>query len=207
MSSISAIYDAWRSCDRCRLSCGRTGCVVVGAGAVPAPLLVIVDAPTAEDARTGMPLSGPEGAWLLAEFTRMQIDPHWCAIAPLVACRPPEGRAPLYDEVEVCRERLDAVARLVKPYAALLLGRTALTAVTGETELTKKQGRWLEVLAPKALLGIPALAAFHPIALMSSRRSPGVTDLEAFRAALEVLAAYLKESVRVGGREDVRQET
>jgi len=187
--ALDRLSQTWAACARCRLHRDRTR-VVVGSGAPTASLLIIAEAPSRQDDQTGQPFSGAEGGVLVRLMRQAQLDVADCFITYLVGCLPPEGRPPCYDEVEACLPRVNEVAAVVRPKAVLILGGTALTALTGEQGITRWRGRWLTIATPVELIRVPALATYHPATLVPGRlRDP--QELSVAQADLESMHRYL----------------
>jgi len=103
------------SCTKCPLSQGRHK-VVFGNGPVPCDLMLIGEAPGADEDEQGLPFVGRAGQLLTQILASVGIKrPDDIYIANTVKCRPPNNRAPLTTEQEACRPYLEAQIRLVKP--------------------------------------------------------------------------------------------
>ncbi|HAB29411.1 MAG TPA: uracil-DNA glycosylase, partial [Gemmatimonadetes bacterium] len=90
------------SCQRCRLAKGRTR-VVFSDGNPQARLMVVGEAPGANEDRTGLPFVGQAGKFLdllLASVDLSRKDSVY--ICNVLKCRPPGNRDPMADEIEHC---------------------------------------------------------------------------------------------------------
>lgn len=185
---LERICSRWSGCKQCVLHLARTT-VVVGEGAAPAKLMMIGEGPGAEEDRTGRPFVGPAGQLLRNSAVKAGIDMAQTYITNIVACRPPENRTPMPDEIEECKPRLDALVAVVQPRAILLLGGTALTVIMAKSGITKHRGKWAETrwLWRGVWTQIPTTATFHPAGLLPGRlRSP--EDMALFMADLGAAA-------------------
>ena len=98
-ASYEELRSAALSCDRCRLSESRTQ-AVFSDGAVDARLVVVGEAPGANEDRTGIPFVGAAGRYLdllLATVGMSRKDSVY--ICNVLKCRPPDNRNPMPDAV------------------------------------------------------------------------------------------------------------
>ncbi|MBM3490415.1 MAG: uracil-DNA glycosylase [Alphaproteobacteria bacterium] len=165
----------------------RTATNLVFADGVPgAPVMLIGEAPGAEEDRQGLPFVGASGQLLdrmLASIgLSRQRDVYITNILPW---RPPGNRKPTAAETTMCIPFLRRHIELAAPAVLVFLGGTAAQALLGVSEgITRLRGRWLD--CPAAGRTIPALATFHPAFLL---RTPAAkrqawSDLLALKARL-----------------------
>jgi uracil-DNA glycosylase family 4 len=147
-------------CTRCRLAQGRKK-VVFGAGDPGAELMLVGEAPGAEEDRQGLPFVGASGELLTRILAAMELTRDEVYIANVVKCRPPENRDPQPDEIAACASYLAAQIEIVAPKIVVALGRVAAqTLLACTTPLGRLRGRWHEVQ------GIPTYVTYHPSALL-----------------------------------------
>lgn len=185
---LERIARAWQGCDKCVLSgCGRQN-IVIGNGSELSGLMIVGEAPGADEDAQGVPFVGPSGKLLrkVANDVGIEIGDE-AYITNIVACRPPQNRVPMPDEIEACRPRLEALVNAVKPNAILVLGGTALTSVIGKQGITRQRGKWFDTKWKwrRKDTVIPAIATFHPAAVLRSQKSEQKQQFEA-----DLVAAY-----------------
>lgn len=190
MITIDRIEDAWAECTRCPLSqCGRRK-VVVGAGPTPCQLMLVGEGPGEAEDERGIPFIGPAGKLLRFCAQSQNIDLRTEAyITNMVGCRPPDNRIPLFNEIDACRARLEQLAVVVQPKVILILGGTALMALTGKQGITRARGKWLETEWTWKMKThrISVIPTFHPAGLLPNRlKEP--RDLELFKS--DIKSAY-----------------
>jgi len=179
-------YDELRAlagtCTKCRLSEGRTQ-VVFSDGHPNARLLVIGEAPGANEDRTGLPFVGPAGKLLdllLASVgLSRETSVHICNV---IKCRPPENRNPRPDEIEACTPFLRRQIELVRPEVILGVGAFAAQFLTGTDKgMGKLRG---EVYSYE---GTPVVVTYHPAALLRNQGwiRPTWDDLQLVRRLLD----------------------
>ena len=176
------LRDAALACIRCRLSESRTQ-VVFSDGVVDARLVVVGEAPGANEDATGLPFVGAAGQFLdllLATVDLSRKDSVY--ICNVLKCRPPGNRNPLPDEIEACSPYLRRQLEVIAPRALLAVGSFAAHALTAETRpLGQLRG------TVHAYEGIPLVVTYHPAALL---RNPGWTrsfwdDLQLLRQVMD----------------------
>src|SRR3989339_1720758 len=151
------------TCPRCVLAQTRTK-VVFGTGPVPCNLMLIGEAPGADEDLQGEPFIGRAGQLLTKILESINVKrPDDIYIANTVKCRPPENRAPLGSEQEACRPFLEAQIRLVKPKIILLAGAPAVRAILKmDIPMTKIRGTWQKLPGTD----IAVFPIFHPAYLL-----------------------------------------
>jgi len=177
------LRDTALSCTRCRLHEGRTQ-VVFSDGPSDARLMVVGEAPGANEDKTGVPFVGQAGKYLdllLATVGLGREDSVY--IANVLKCRPPGNRNPMPDEIETCSPYLRKQIDLVRPQALLAVGSFSGQLLTGreKTALGKLRGQ------VHAYHGVPLIVTYHPAALL---RNPKWTrlfwdDLQLLRGVLD----------------------
>ena len=170
------------SCQRCRLAKGRTR-VVFSDGNPQARLMVVGEAPGANEDRTGLPFVGQAGKFLdllLAAVDLSRRDSVY--ICNVLKCRPPGNRDPMADEIELCSPFLKRQIALVAPEVILAVGTFAAQLLTGTNRpLGKLRG------SVYAYEGVPLVVTYHPAALL---RNAGWTrstwdDLQLLRQVMD----------------------
>ena len=135
-------------CQRCELAASRQQ-VVVGRGNPAARLLLIGEAPGAEEDASGQPFVGRAGRLLEQLLAAAGLDSKRdLYISNVIKCRPPGNRKPSRAEIAACLPWLEQQIARQRPALIGLLGATALEALLGlKGGITKLRGQWLEPLA------------------------------------------------------------
>jgi len=162
-SIFKELYAA--RCSKCPLSASRNS-FVFGAGNVDARLMLIGEAPGADEDRLGMPFVGAAGKLLTELLEACSLDRKKDVfIANVLKCRPPANRTPGDAEIVACLPLLRRQIEVIAPSVLLLLGRTAAHAVLGTASaIGTLRGKQLDYR------GIAAFVTYHPAALL---RTPG----------------------------------
>lgn len=159
-----ALRSAVAVCQACDLCATRTQ-TVFGVGNREAPLLVIGEAPGADEDRAGEPFVGRAGQLLNRMLSSIGLPRQQVYIANILKCRPPGNRDPRAEEILRCQPYLYRQIELIGPRVILALGRIAAQSLLGPDQpLARLRGRWFE-LGPRA---IPLRITYHPAYLLRS---------------------------------------
>lgn len=147
-------------------------------------LLILGEAPSAEDLRSGRPFSGPAGVFLDRMLAAIGMDRTSAYISLLCPRRRVPGPPPP-DAIVADLELTRAHIRLAAPRLILLLGANPVQALTGSADpISRLRGSWLGVDAGAGT--IPALATFNPAYLLRrpEEKAKAWADLLALRRRL-----------------------
>ena len=157
-ATLDALYAALDGFEGCSLRATATN-TVRPSGNPAAGLVLIADAPGAEDDRTGAAFSGPPGQMLDRVLGSIGLDRSAMLLTHLVPWRPPGSRAPNEAEVQACLPFLHRLLALTRPRRILLVGAGPAKALAGATEGVRRlRGRWLPVAVEGAEAPAQALA-------------------------------------------------
>ena len=150
------------ACQACGLWETRTQ-TVFGVGRPDADLMLIGEAPGADEDRQGEPFVGRAGQLLNRMLAAIGLDRGQVYIANILKCRPPGNRDPKPEEAAACRAFLMAQIERVRPRIILSLGRISAQHLlaTGEA-VGRLRGRWFS-FGPDA---VPLMVTFHPSYLL-----------------------------------------
>ncbi len=180
--TLEKFKEKIQSCEQCSLGSTRQN-FVFGVGDQKANLLLVGEAPGAEEDKQGEPFVGRAGKLLdkiLAAIGRSRDkDVYICNV---LKCRPPNNRDPLPSEVELCEPYLIHQIRLINPKLIVALGRVA-----GKTLL--KVDEPLKAMRSKLhnYHGTPLIVTYHPAALLrnSGFKRPTWEDFQWIQSILE----------------------
>jgi uracil-DNA glycosylase family 4 len=176
-----------RACTQCALHATRTN-PVFGVGNPRAELMVIGEAPGAEEDRQGEPFVGRAGQLLNSMIRALNFERDQVYIANVLKSRPPGNRDPLPEEVRACLPFLQRQIDLIRPRLLLAVGRIAAqNLLATDTPIGRLRGAVHHFGARNT----PLIVTYHPAYLL---RSPGEkrkawTDLKFVRAQLTRLRA------------------
>ena len=171
------------ACVLCGLHQTRTQ-TVFGVGAPDARLMIIGEAPGADEDRMGEPFVGRAGRLLNAMLGAVGLARDSVYIANIIKCRPPKNRDPKPDETASCAPYLKRQIELVQPKVILAVGRVAAQNLLGTTTAI---GRLRGQIHREPVSGTPVLVTYHPAYLLRSPGEKGKSwqDLKRTRRMLE----------------------
>jgi DNA polymerase len=165
------------TCLKCPLGHTRTK-FVFGVGNPRATLMLIGEAPGADEDLQGEPFVGRAGQLLNKILEAVNFRRDEVYIANILKCRPPNNRNPLPEEAELCLPYLRKQVELIGPKAILCLGLVAAQNLLGTKEsLGRLRGRVLQFGT------VPVMVTYHPAALLRNPawKRPAWEDVQALR--------------------------
>ncbi len=176
------IAAACRTLDELRAALENfTGCglrdtatqLVFADGAEDTNLMLIGEAPGAEEDRGGRPFIGPAGQLLDKMLASIGLDRTKLRIVNVVPWRPPGDRTPSDSEIAVCLPFLRRHIALVRPGCVVLLGAVAAKAVLGQAAtaagIRRLRGHWRQLEIPGMDGEIACLPSYHPAYLLRTQ--------------------------------------
>lgn len=164
---LAALRDAIAAFDGSPLRETATN-LVFADGAPESGLMLIGEAPGAEEDRLGRPFVGQSGQLLDRMFASIGIrrEDGGFYITNILPWRPPGNRTPTDAEINLFLPFVLRHIALVRPRRLVLLGGvSAKTLLRAKEGITRLRGRWQDV-AVEGLGTVPALATLHPAYLL-----------------------------------------
>lgn len=151
-----------RRCTRCPLHATRTN-PVFGVGDRNASLMIVGEAPGAEEDRRGEPFVGRGGQLLDQMLRAIGLARGAVYITNILKSRPPGNRDPEPEEAAACEPYLERQLELVSPGVILAVGRVAAQhLLQTDQPLGRLRGGWHRY-GPR---NTPLLATYHPAYLL-----------------------------------------
>ena len=189
-TSLDSLRAAIAAFDGCALR-DTASHLVFAEGDPASDLLLIGDAPGADDDRSGTPFAGPAGAYLDKMLGSIGLQRAQLMLTPLIPWRPPGDRPPSAAELALCLPFLHRLIALVEPQRLVLLGSLAARTVLGQAAARRRtRGTWQEAAIPGLPGTLPALPTFNPAGLMRTPadRRAAWADLRLLRRTLDTAA-------------------
>ncbi len=183
-STLEELNSKICNCQKCSLGATRTK-FVFGVGKPNADIMLIGEAPGADEDAKGEPFVGRAGQLLTKILEAVKINREDVFICNILKCRPPNNRAPLPEEMQTCEPYLKKQIEIIKPKIILCLGRVSAQAIlqTKETltNLREKVHHYEN---------IPLMVTFHPAALLRNPnwKKPTWEDVQNFRKLYDSLS-------------------
>jgi DNA polymerase len=185
--SLAALEAAIAGFEGCALKRTATNTVIAD-GNPAAPLMIIGEAPGADEDRVGRPFVGRAGQLLDRMLAAIGLDRSGVLITNVIYWRPPGNRTPTADEIAACLPFVLRHIALVRPKILVLAGGTAARALLPPGPgITRLRGNWFDLAIPGLDDPVPTLPMFHPSFLLRApeRKREAWRDLLALRARLD----------------------
>lgn len=160
---LAALRAAIEAFDGCELKRGARN-TVFSDGAPKARVMIVGEAPGADEDRQGKPFVGRAGQLLDRMFAAIGLSRHeeGLYITNILPWRPPGNRTPEPAEIAVMMPFVARHIELANPEIVIPMGNVSCQGLLGRQGITRLRGQWTEAL------GRPALPMFHPAYLLRS---------------------------------------
>ncbi len=189
-TTLAELEAAVASFEGCALR--KTATHTVFADGTPhAPVMVIGEAPGADEDRIGKPFVGRSGQLLDRMLAAIGLERQRNVyITNVMFWRPPGNRKPTEAEIALCLPFVWRHIALGAPRVVVLSGGTATSAILGRAEgITKLRGKWFDLPVPGLDSPVPALTTYHPSFLLRTpaRKSESWRDLLELQSKLNLM--------------------
>jgi len=184
LAALKATMEAFDGC-ALKQSCRST---VFADGNPEASVMLIGEAPGADEDRIGLPFVGASGKLLDRMLASIGLDRGSAYITNVVPWRPPGNRTPTPGEIELCLPFIQRHIELVDPQIVVLLGGAPAHALLARNDaMYRLRGRWIDYASSGLSRPIPAIATYHPAYLLRTPAHKRETwlDLLAIRKRLD----------------------
>lgn len=173
-AALAALREPGVRCCRCDLCATRTQ-VVFGEGSPNAGVLIIGEAPGAEEDKYGHPFWGKAGQMLNSILDEVGISRDEVWITNTVKCRPTlvqgkrvSNRPPRTPEIKACTIWRVGELDIIKPKVVCCLGAVAAKAIMGrDVKMTLERGQWLQFPLPvEGMEESEVIVTYHPSYIM-----------------------------------------
>lgn len=151
---MAAVVDS--NCLSCGLHSSCTTYRMSGQGPLPCDVMIVGEAPGAQEDEQGKPFVGRSGDMLNDMLDGIDWTRDRIRITNAVRCRPPGNATPTTEQIKACNGYLQKEIADCQPNIIITLGATALTAVAGRYTLSKVRGTVIKVN------GISVVPTYHP---------------------------------------------
>lgn len=183
-TDLQTLRSLISNCTKCDLHKTRTN-FVFGVGNPNAKVMVIGEAPGAEEDAKGEPFVGRGGQLLNKMLLAIGFPREEVFIANILKSRPPGNRDPQPAEVAMCEPYLHKQIDIIKPKLIICMGRIAGTNLlkNGIDTLAKMRGNIYDFRGAKVMV------TYHPAALLRNPnwKAPAWEDLQQFRRLYDEL--------------------
>lgn len=164
--TVAELAEALAAFDGCPLKQTATN-LVFADGNPSARIMVIGEAPGADEDRAGKPFVGVSGQLLDRMLGWIGLDRNKAYITNVLFWRPPGNRQPTPAEIAACLPFVERHIELISPDILLLVGGASAKTLLARGEgITKLRGRWFQYESAGMSRPIPALPTYHPAYLL-----------------------------------------
>ena len=162
LEELRAILDRF---DGCGLK-GSASRLVFADGTPGSKLMLIGEAPGAEEDKLGLPFVGRSGQLLDRMLAAIGLNRTQVYIANIVPWRPPGNRTPTPVETQICLPFILRQVELSNPDVLVTIGQPSTGALLGVQGIMKNRGRWFPFQT--GTREIRAMPMLHPAYLLRS---------------------------------------
>ncbi|HLN22861.1 MAG TPA: uracil-DNA glycosylase [Patescibacteria group bacterium] len=184
LAELKAVMESFDGCDL-KQKCQNT---VFADGNPEAAVMLIGEAPGADEDRIGLPFVGASGKLLDRMLASIGLNRGSAYISNVVPWRPPGNRTPSPGEIEMCLPFIQRHIELVDPQIVVLLGGSPAHALLARNDaISRLRGRWIDYSSSGLSRPIPAIATYHPAYLLRTpaHKREAWLDLLAIRKRLD----------------------
>ena len=139
--------------------------IVFSDGNPNSKIMLIGEAPGANEDEEGLPFVGRAGALLDKMLAAIDLDRKKVYISNIINYRPPDNRRPTDEEIKRYLPFITKHIEIISPKILVLLGSTAMNALIGnEVVISKMRGKWIEKRFGNCKTSV--IITFHPAFLM-----------------------------------------
>ena len=148
------------SIENCKLR-NNSKNIVLGEGNIDSPIMLIGEAPGEIEDKVGNPFKGESGELLDKMLIAINIKRQNIYTSYAINFRPPEDRKPTSQEIKRYSNFLKEHIYIIDPKIIILMGSTAMEAVTGINEkISSERGKWKEIILNNNTY--PLMITFNP---------------------------------------------
>ena len=148
----------------CNLKNNATN-IVFSDGNPKSKIMLIGEAPGANEDQEGLPFVGRAGALLDKMLGAIDLDRKKVYISNIINYRPPDNRRPTDEEIKRYLPFITKHIEIINPKILVLLGSTAMNALIGnDVVISKMRGKWIEKKFGSCKTSV--IITFHPAFLM-----------------------------------------
>ena len=165
--------------------------LVFADGNPKAKVMLIGEAPGAEEDRTGVPFTGQAGHLLDKMLQAIGQDRTNTYLTNVIFWRPPGNRNPTDEEINCCLPYVRRHIEIINPKILILAGSIASKTLLEiqDKGITQLRGKWQDFNINKKNLKIKAMPIFHPAFLLRqpTRKREAWEDLKIIKKAIDKL--------------------
>ena len=158
--SISSLKRQINSIKNCNLKDNSKN-LIMGDGDINSPIMLVGETPGELEDNSGLSFQGEIGTLLNKMLLAININRDKVYSTYSVNFRPPEDRKPTSQEIKKYSIFLKKHISIINPKIVILMGGTAMQAITGLTsKISDERGKWKEIILKNKTF--PIMITFSP---------------------------------------------
>ena len=161
--------------------------LILGDGDINSPIMLIGEAPGKIEEQSGSTFQGEIGSLLKKMLLAINIKRENVYTTYSVNFRPPEDRKPTVQEIKRYSIFLKGHISIINPEIVILMGSTAMEAITGLNKISNERGKWKEIILNNKTF--PLMITFSPSYLIRfpENKKYSWEDLKKIRQKIQML--------------------
>ncbi len=160
IEQINGLKKLINSIQNCNLKDNSKN-LILGDGNIDSPIMVVGEAPGAEEEKTGGTFRGESGALLEKMLQAINLKKNNIYSSYAINFRPPEDRKPTSQEIKRYSVFLKEHISIIDPKIVILFGSTAMESITSSSNrISSERGKWKEIILKNKTY--PLMITFNP---------------------------------------------
>ena len=192
LEKLEELKKQLNSIENCNLKINSKN-LTIGDGDINSPLMIIGETPGYEEDKSGLTFQGEIGDLLKKMFSAININLKSIYKTYSINFRPPDDRRPSSQEIKRYSVFLKEHISIIDPKIIILLGGTAMEALTGlNSKITDERGKWKEIILKNK--SYPLLITYNPSYLLRypEYKRQSWEDLKNIREQIKKLKIQIK---------------
>ena len=157
---LSELRDKINTIENCKLK-NNSKKIIFGDGDINSSIMIIGEAPGEEEETSNHSFKGEIGLLLKKMLSAINIKIEKVYTTYSINFRPPEDRKPTSQEIKRYSIFLKEHISIINPKIIILMGSTAMEAVTGQnSKISIERGKWKEIILKNKTF--PLMITFSP---------------------------------------------
>ena len=192
LEKLEELKKQLNSIENCNLKINSKN-LTIGDGDINSPLMIVGETPGYEEDKSGLTFQGEIGDLLKKMFSAININLESIYKTYSINFRPPDDRRPSSQEIKRYSIFLKEHISIINPKIIILLGGTAMEALTGlNSKITDERGKWKEIILKNK--SYPLLITYNPSYLLRypEFKRQSWEDLKNIREQIKKLKIQIK---------------
>ena len=192
LEKLEELKKQLNSIENCNLKINSKN-LTIGDGDINSPLMIVGETPGYEEDKSGLTFQGEIGDLLKKMFSAININLESIYKTYSINFRPPDDRRPSSQEIKRYSIFLKEHISIINPKIIILLGGTAMEALTGlNSKITDERGKWKEIILKNK--SYPLLITYNPSYLLRypEYKRQSWEDLKNIREQIKKLKIQIK---------------